>query len=240
MKFANPHNFRKLGNALLPWITMSALALLAAGLYYGLLASPEDYQQGDSVRIMYVHVPAAWMAMFVYTSMAVASLVGLVWRHTLAELYTRAVAPLGAAFTAICLVSGSLWGAPSWGTWWVWDARLTSVLVLFFLYLGYIVLVDAFDDEQRGLNAGAILVLVGAVNIPIIKFSVTWWNTLHQPPSVTRLGAPAIDGSMLLPLLLMAGAFTLIFAALAILRIRTELAGRRLKVIRMKEAAAHG
>src|SRR3546814_851842 len=166
---------------------------------------------------MYVHVPAAWMALFVYANMAAAAAAGLVWKHPLADLFCEAVAPVGAGFTAICLVTGSLWGQPMWGTWWEWDARMTSVLILFFLYLGYMALVNAFDDRSRGLKAGAVLVLVGIVNLPIIKFSVEWWNTLHQPTSVSRLGAPALDPSMLAPLLVMALAFTSYFVTLALL-----------------------
>jgi heme exporter protein C len=204
---------------------------IAIGLYTGLVTSPDDYQQGSSVRIMYLHVPAAWMAMFVYTSMAIAAFIGLVWKHIVAELYAKAAAPLGAAFTFICLITGSLWGKPMWGTWWVWDARLTSVLILFFLYLGYMALVDAFDDEQKGINAGAILLLIGVVNIPIIKFSVDWWNTLHQPASLMRFAKPAIDGAMLVPLLSMAIGFTALFAALVCIRLKTEIAKRK-KMVR--------
>ena len=228
-RFANPGRFMALARWLMPLCWAVAGLCIGAGLYTAFFTSPPDYQQGEAVRIMYVHVPAAWMSLFVYTSMAVAAFTGLVWRHVLAELYARAAAPLGAGFTFICLVTGSLWGKPMWGTWWVWDARLTSVLVLFFLYIGYIALVDAFDDEQKGLNAGAGLLLIGAVNIPIIKFSVDWWNTLHQPASITRLGAPAIDGSMLWPLLLMVAGFTAFFGALACLRLKTEILRRRLK-----------
>ena len=198
--------------------------------------SPPDFRQGETVRIMYVHVPAAWMAMFVYTNMAIAAAVGLVWKHPLADLFAKAAAPLGAGFTALCLVSGSLWGAPMWGTWWVWDARLTSVLILFFLYLGYIALVNAFDDPTRGTSAGNILLLVGAVNVPIIKFSVDWWNTLHQPASVIKLGGPTISGSMLAPLLVMVVAFTTYFITLVLIRLKTEILARKIQTIRMAEA----
>ncbi len=235
-RFANPARFQRISAAILPWSAGLTIVLLAAGLYLGLVASPADYQQGETVRIMYVHVPAAWMALFVYANMAVASFVGLVWRHPLAELFCKAVAPIGAGFTAICLISGSLWGEPMWGTWWVWDARLTSVLILFFLYLGYIALVNAFDDPGRGLKAGAILVLVGSVNIPIIKFSVDWWNTLHQPASVSRLDVPAIDPSILTPLLIMSAAFTAYFVTLALLRTRAEILNRRVQVMQLARA----
>jgi heme exporter protein C len=229
-RFANPRRFLELVKWVEPVAAIIAIVALVIGLYTGLVTSPDDYQQGSSVRIMYIHVPAAWMALFIYTSMAVAAFTGLVWRHIVAELYAKAAAPLGAAFTFICLVTGSLWGKPMWGAWWVWDARLTSVLILFFLYLGYIALVDAFDDVQKGINAGAALLLVGAVNIPIIKFSVDWWNTLHQPASLTRFAKPAIDASMLLPLLAMAIGFTALFVTLVCLRLKTEIALRKNRV----------
>jgi heme exporter protein C len=226
-RFANPRRFLGLVKWVEPVAAVIAVITIAIGLYTGLVTSPDDYQQGASVRIMYLHVPAAWMAMFVYTSMAVAAFVGLVWKHIVAELYAKAAAPLGAAFTFICLVTGSLWGKPMWGAWWVWDARLTSVLILFFLYLGYMALVDAFDDEQKGINAGAILLLIGIVNIPIIKFSVDWWNTLHQPASLMRFAKPAIDNAMLVPLLTMAIGFTALFTALVCIRLKTEIAKRK-------------
>ncbi len=229
-RFANPRRFLELVKWVEPVAAVVAVITLAVGLYTALVTSPDDYQQGSSVRIMYIHVPAAWMALFIYTGMAAAAFVGLVWKHIVAELYAKAAAPLGAAFTFICLVTGSLWGKPMWGAWWVWDARLTSVLILFFLYLGYIALVDAFDDEQKGINAGAFLLLIGVVNIPIIKFSVDWWNTLHQPASLSRFAKPAIDGSMMLPLLAMAIGFTALFVALVCIRLKTEIARRKLKI----------
>jgi heme exporter protein C len=234
-RFANPARFMRLSERLLPWCAAGAVALLALGFYLALFAAPPDYQQGEAVRIMYVHVPAAWMASFVYFFMAVASAVALIWRHPLADLAAQAAAPLGAGFTLVCLVTGSLWGQPMWGTWWVWDARLTSVLVLFFLYLGYIALVNAFDDASRGARAGAVLALVGAVNLPIIKFSVDWWNTLHQPASVFRMGGPTVDRAMLVPLLVMAVGFTLYFAALLMLRIRTAILESRVRAARLGE-----
>jgi len=217
----------------LPWTSAAAVLLLAAGTWLALLGSPRDYQQGETVRIMYVHVPAAWMAMLTYANLAIASAVALVWRHPLAEVAARAMAPLGAAFTALCLVTGSLWGKPMWGTWWVWDARLTSVLLLFLLYLGYIALANAFEDEARGTRAASILALVGAINLPVIKFSVDWWNTLHQPASVSRLDTPALHPSMLLPLLVMALAFMAWFATVLLWRIEAALAERRLAARRM-------
>lgn len=231
-RYANPTRFLRLANAILPWSTGLAVLLLGAGLYYAFGASPPDYQQGQTVRIMYVHVPSAWMAMFAYAVIAVASAVGLIWKHPVAHVVALAAAPIGACFTAICLSTGSLWGKPMWGTWWVWDARLTSVLVLFFLYLGFIALANAFDDAARGEKASAILALVGAINLPIIKFSVDWWNTLHQPASVTRMGLPSVHMSMLIPLLLMAAGFTALFVALVIVRARAELATRRIRALR--------
>ena len=235
-RFANPNRFLKLGRAILPWIAVCAVLCLASGLYFGLFVAPADYQQGETVRIMYVHVPSAWMAMFVYSSIAIASAMALIWKHPLADLIGKASAPVGAGFTVICLVTGSLWGKPMWGTWWVWDARLTSVLILFFLYLGYIALNNAFDDPVRGAKASAVLALVGAINLPIIKFSVDWWNTLHQPASVTRLDAPAIHSSMLWPLLLMALGFTLLYFSILILRVRSEVAAARIRNIQLVEA----
>src|SRR5438874_1808362 len=220
---ANPARFMRISGAVLPWLGGASLFVLALGLVWSLVLAPPDYQQGESVRIMFIHVPAAWMALSVYLFVAIASAVALVWRHPLAEIAAAAAAPIGAAFTLICLATGSLWGRPMWGAWWVWDARLTSVLVLFFLYLGYIALVNAFDEPSRGARAGAVLALVGAVNLPIVKFSVDWWNTLHQPASVVRLGGPKIAVTMLIPLLVMAAGFALLFATLTMLRMRTAL-----------------
>ena len=236
-RFANPARFMRFSAAVLPWCTGASLAAIAAGLCLGLIVAPPDYQQGEAVRIMYIHVPAAWMALNVYLLVAVASGIALVWRHPLAEIAARSAAPIGAVFTFVCLASGSLWGRPMWGAWWVWDARLTSVLVLFFLYLGYIALVNGFDDPARGGRAGSILALVGVVNLPIIKFSVDWWNTLHQPASVLRFGKPTIALSMLLPLLVMALGFTLLFAALLLVRMRTELNERKIRALRLNSMA---
>ena len=236
-RFANPARFLRLSAALRPWALGVALLTLGTGLWLALFDSPPDYQQGETVRIMYIHVPSAWMAMMVYTTMAVASGVGLVWKHPVAELYTKAAAPLGAGFTALCLLTGSLWGQPMWGTWWVWDARLTSVLVLFFLYLGYIALANAFDDESRGARAASILALVGVVNLPIIKFSVDWWNTLHQPASIIRMDGPHLAPSMLWPLLTMVLVYHLFFVTVLILRIRAQLTERRIQNLRLSVAS---
>lgn len=230
-RYASPASFKRFAARILPWATGGAVLCLGVGLYLALFVSPADYQQGESVRIMYVHVPAAWMAMFVYANLALAAAASLVWRHPLADAAGRAIAPLGAAFTLLCLATGSLWGKPMWGTWWAWDARLTSVLILFFVYLAYMALNAAFDDATRGARASAVLALVGAVNLPIIKFSVDWWNTLHQPASLTRLDAPAIHSSMLWPLLAMALGYTLLFVSLALIRIRAELIERRVAAL---------
>jgi heme exporter protein C len=228
-RFANPVRFMALALPCLPWLTVATFAVLGWGLYLALLNSPADYQQSETVRIMYVHVPSAWMALFVYTAMAVASLVAVIWRHPLAEIAAQASAPIGAAFTFCALVTGSLWGKPMWGTWWVWDARLTSVLILFFIYIAHMALSQAFDDPARGRRAAAILCLVGFVNVPIIKFSVEWWNTLHQPASVLKAGGPSIHADMLWPLLVMALAFKLAYLCLLIVRMRNGLAEAKIR-----------
>ena len=238
-RFANPARFLRIARALTPVLALSGLALTALGLWIGLLASPPDYQQGDSVRIMYVHVPAAWLGSGGYLALALASAAALVWRHPLADVAARAIAPVGALFTAICLVTGSLWGRPTWGTYWVWDARLTSMLVLLFLYLGYLALSDAEANHggERGRGA-AILALVGLVDLPIIKYSVQWWNTLHQGPSITLAGS-AIAPAMLRPLLLSLAGFTLIFAATVLMRMRTMLAQQQVGARARRLAEAH-
>ncbi len=236
-RLANPNRFMQWSGKLVPWCAAATTILLAVGLYLALFVAPPDYQQGESVRIMYIHVPSAYMATTVYALMAASSAVALIWRHPVADIAAQEAAPLGAGFTLICLVSGSLWGEPMWGTWWVWDARLTSVLVLFFLYLGYMALINAFDEPTRGARAGAILALVGIVNLPIIKFSVDWWNTLHQPSSIFRLGGPTIDPSMLWPLGIMALGFTLFFVTLWLVRIRSALMAAKLRAWRLQQAA---
>jgi heme exporter protein C len=237
-RLASPTRFAAFAARAQGWLAGAAVLLILAGLYFAFFASPPDYQQGEAVRIMYIHVPSAWMALFAYGFVALMSAVGLIWRHPLAHVLAIAAAPVGAAFTLVCLITGSLWGKPMWGAWWVWDARLTSVLILFFIYLGYIALVGAFDEPTRGDRAGAILALVGAVNVPIIKFSVDWWNTLHQPASVMKLSGPAIDTAMLIPLLLMAAGFTVLFFALVLVRARAELLARRVRALRLIEARA--
>lgn len=231
--YANPLRFQRIADAVYPWTAWATLLLAPLALYLALVVAPADYQQGEAYRIIFVHVPAAWMSMFCYVCVAAGSAAGLIWRHPLAEVAARAAAPVGAVFTAIALATGSIWGKPMWGTWWVWDARLTSVLILFFLYLGYIALHDAFEDPARGARAASILALVGVVNLPIIKFSVDWWNTLHQPASIMRLDGPALHPSMLWPLLLMALVFKLYFVTVLLLRIKAQLSERRIQNLRL-------
>ena len=235
LRYANPKRFMDLSGAALPWLAGAAAIFLAAGFYLG-FAAPPDYQQGDTVKIMFVHVPAAWVAMMAYGLMALSAAVGLIYRHPLADAAAKAAAPLGALFTALALITGSLWGKPMWGTWWVWDARLTSMLVLFFLYLGQITLVRAFDDPQRGNRAGAILALVGVINLPIIKFSVDWWNTLHQPASISLTGAPSMYIGMLLPLFVAAIGYSLVFAAIIVARMRAAVMERRVHGLMLARA----
>ncbi|WP_274627164.1 heme ABC transporter permease [Arvimicrobium flavum] len=224
---ANPTRFVGLADRAIPLLGALSALVLAVGLYMS-FAAPEDYQQGVTVRIMYIHVPFAWLSMMCYAVMALAALGTLVWRHPLADVSLKAAAPIGAVFTALALVTGSIWGKPMWGTWWVWDARLTSVFILFLMYLGLIALTRALDDPARSARAAAVLTLVGFINIPIIKFSVEWWNTLHQPASVIRLDGPTIHTSLLWPLLVMAAGFTLLFFAMHLAAMRTEIWRRRI------------
>lgn len=227
--FANPERFDRLASGLLPWTWGIAAALFAVGVPWALVFSPADYQQSETVRIMYVHVPAAWLAMAAYAGLGVSSFVYFIWRHNLADLAARALAPAGAVFAFLCLVTGALWGRPMWGAWWVWDARLTSMLVLFLLYLGYMALRAAIEDEKLSARAGAILAMAGLINLPIIKFSVDWWNTLHQPASVIRFDGPTIHASKLWPLSVMAIAFTVLLSAIVLTTMRTMIVERRLE-----------
>ncbi|MGE6784369.1 heme ABC transporter permease [Ensifer adhaerens] len=236
---ANPTRFLALADRLLPWLAGLTALFFVVGLWLS-FTTEGDYQQGETVRIMYVHVPAAWLSMMCYSVMALAALGTLVWRHPLADVSSRAAAPIGACFTFLALVTGSLWGKPMWGTWWVWDARLTSVFVLFLMYLGLMALNRAIDDPARSSKVSAVLVLVGFVNIPIIKFSVEWWNTLHQPASVMRLDGPTIDPEFLWPLIVMAIAFTLLFFTLHIAAMRNEILRRRVTALRRLAARAAG
>jgi heme exporter protein C len=235
---ANPTRFLNLADRLMPWLAGLTAALFAAGLYLAWFVAPDDYQQGATVKIMFIHVPSAWLGMFGWALMSVAALGTLVWRHPLADVAGKCATPIGAAFAFLCLVTGSLWGRPMWGTYWVWDARLTSVLVLFLMYLGLLALWRAVDDPSRAARAAAILTIVGAINIPIIKFSVDWWNTLHQSASVLRLGGPAIDPTILRPLLVMALAMTFLFATLLVGAMRNEILRRRVRTLRLMQARA--
>jgi heme exporter protein C len=235
VSLANPTRFLSLVDRMVPWLTASTLILLGIGLYIAFFVAPPDYQQGEIVKIIFIHVPAAWLAMFGYMLIAVAALGTLIWRHPLADVAAKTAAPIGATFTFIALVTGSLWGKPMWGTYWVWDARLTSVLVLFLLYLGLLALWQAIEEPGRAGRAAAILALVGAINIPIIHYSVVWWNTLHQPASVFRVGGPTIDPSLLAPLLVMALAFMLLFILLHLVSMRAEILRRRVRALRQTQ-----
>jgi len=235
VSLANPTRFLSLVDRMVPWLTALTLTPLGIGLYLAFFVAPPDYQQGEIVKIIFIHVPAAWLAMFGYMLIAVAALGTLIWRHPLADVAAKTAAPIGATFTFIALVTGSLWGKPMWGTYWVWDARLTSVLVLFLLYLGLLALWRAIEEPGRAGRAAAILALVGAVNIPIIHYSVVWWNTLHQPASVFRVGGSTIDPSLLAPLLVMALAFMLLFILLHLVSMRAEILRRRVRALRQTQ-----
>jgi heme exporter protein C len=238
-ELANPSRFLRAARLAIPWLGGLTVIVFAFALYRAMLA-PDDYQQGATVKIMFLHVPSAWLGMLCWGLMTIAALGTLVWRHPLADVTAKAAAPLGAAFTLLCLVTGSLWGRPEWGTYWVWDARLTSELILFLLYLGVIALWRAVEDASRAARAVAILTLVGAIDLPIIKFSVDWWNTLHQGASVFRLGGSTIDPTILIPLLLMAAAFTLLFVTLLLAAMRNEILRRRVRTLRLLQASAAG
>jgi heme exporter protein C len=237
-KLASPPHFYRIAGRLTPWFGWPAFLLIGAGLCGGLLLAPADYQQGDGFRILYVHAPSAWMSMFIYATMAIASAIGLVWRIKLAHAVAAAAAPVGAWFTFLALVTGSLWGKPMWGTWWVWDARLTSELILLFLYLGFIALRASTDDRERADRAGGLLAVVGLVNLPIIHFSVYWWNTLHQGATITKIGKPSITLDMLWPLLAMFAGFTLYFGAVLMTRLRGEVIRRERDAAWLREELA--
>lgn len=233
---ANPTRFMALAGRLLPWLAGASVLALGVGLYMAWFRAPPDYQQGETVRIMFLHVPAAWLGLFFYLVMAVSALGSLVWRHPLADVSQKAAAPIGAAFTLICLITGALWGKPMWGAYWVWDARLTSVLVLFLMYCGILALWRTIEEPNRAARAVSILTLIGVVNLPIIKFSVEWWNTLHQPASIVRMGGPSIHPSILYPLLVMIVAFTVTGITLHVAGMRTEILRRRVRTLTILEA----
>ena len=231
---ANPHRFSKLtGNLQLPLIILST-TMISLGLYYGLFDSPKDYQQGDAVRIMYVHVPSAWLASFLYFSLALSCIFYLVWKHPLADLIANAIASIGLIFSILTLITGSLWGKPMWGTWWVWDARLTSMLILFFFYLGFILLSNAFERKIDGSKTASVLAIIGLINLPIIKFSVDWWHTLHQPSSILRMDGPSIDKEMLFPLSLMMVGFSLFSLYLIIINVKRMLMEKKCEALILK------
>jgi heme exporter protein C len=234
---ANPTRFLALVDRLTPWLMAATAIAFAIGLH-GAVAAPDDYQQGATVKIMFIHVPAAWLAMGCWTLMSVAALGTLVWRHPLADVAAKAAAPLGCAFTAMCLITGMLWGRPMWGAYWVWDGRLTSVLLLLLMYLGVIALWRTVEDPSRAARAAAVLTLVGAINLPIIKFSVDWWATLHQPASVIRMGGPTVHASLLIPLLVMAAGYLLLFVTLHLAAMRNEVMRRRVRSMLMMQAEA--
>jgi heme exporter protein C len=225
-RLGSPPYLYALAARLTPWFAWPAALLIGGGLYAGLVLAPPDYQQGEGFRIIYVHVPSAWMSLMVYVAMGVAAAVGLIWRMKVAHAVAASCAPIGASFTVAALVTGSLWGKPMWGTWWVWDPRLTSELILLFLYLGFMGLRAGFDDTQRADRAAALLAIVGMVNVPIIHYSVIWWNSLHQAPSVMRFGKPTMPPSMVAPLLVLLLGFTLFFAAVLLVRVRAEILQR--------------
>jgi heme exporter protein C len=235
-RLASPPYVYALAARLTPWFAWPAGLLIAAGLWAGLVLAPPDYQQGDGFRIIYVHAPSAWMSLMVYTTMALAAAVGLIWRIKVAHALAASCAPVGASFTFAALVTGALWGEPMWGTYWEWDPRLTSELILLFLYLGYMGLRSALEDATRADRASALLAVVGVVNVPIIHYSVTWWNSLHQAPSVMRLSKPAMPPSMLVPLLMMLLGFTLFFAAILLVRLRGEVLNRERSASWVREA----
>jgi len=231
-KFSNPKRFQELSDNIYPWINFLAFVFILIGLYYSFFNSPPDYLQGETVRIMYIHVPSAWLSLMIYSSMGICSIISLIWKHTLADIISRSCAPIGASFTLVTLITGSIWGRPTWGTWWVWDARLTSELILLFIYLGHIILSNAFDDFRKGDRNASILAIVGLINLPIIKWSVDWWNTLHQPASLTKFGAPSIDSVMLFPLIFMALGLTFLFVSILLDRIKGEIYLRKIELFK--------
>lgn len=225
-RLANPTRFMGLADAVLPWLTGVTVILLVVGLYLAFFQAPPDYQQGHTVKIMFIHVPFAWLAMMGYSIIAVASIGSLIWRHPMADVAAKTAAPIGACFTLLALVTGSLWGKPMWGTYWEWDPRLTSELILLFLYLGYISLREAYDDLNKADRASAVLALVGVVNLPIIHYSVVWWSSIHQGPTIKKLDAPSITWDMAWPLFAMIIGFTLFFVAVLLERVRAEVLRR--------------
>ena len=234
--FSNPLRFQKLADKILPYALLLAVMNFLLGLYFAFFQSPPDYLQGETVRIMYVHVPCAWLSLMIYSIMAVCSFISIVFKHTLADIISRSCAPVGACFTLATLITGSIWGKPTWGTWWVWDARLTSELILFFIYIGHILISNAYEDKTKGDRNAAILALLGIVNLPVIKWSVDWWNTLHQPASISKFSSPSIDVAMMTPLIFMSIAFLSFFISLILLRIKGEILIRKIDIIKFSRA----
>ena len=234
--FSNPLRFQKLADKILPYALLLAVMNFLLGLYFAFFQSPPDYLQGETVRIMYVHVPCAWLSLMIYSIMAVCSFISIVFKHTLADIISRSCAPVGACFTLATLITGSIWGKPTWGTWWVWDARLTSELILFFIYVGHILISNAYEDKIKGDRNAAIITLLGIVNLPVIKWSVDWWNTLHQPASISKFSSPSIDVAMMTPLIFMSIAFLSFFISLILLRIKGEILIRKIDIIKFSRA----
>lgn len=229
---SNPSRFQKISDIMYPWVSSGSAIFFIIGIVFAFFLSPPDYLQGETVRIMYIHVPSAWLSLQIYVIMAICSFISLVYKHTLADIISRSCAPIGASFTVITLITGSIWGKPTWGTWWVWDARLTSELILLFIYIAHSIISNAYDDISKGDKNAAILTLVGIVNLPIIKWSVDWWNTLHQPASISKFSSPSIDSIMLTPLLLMSVCFLLLFISILLVRIRGEILIRKIEVLK--------
>ena len=234
-KYANPTRFLRLAGLVIPWLGALTIICITAGLYMAFFASPADYQQGETVRIMYVHVPSAWIALSSYLGLGISALFFLVWRHPLADVAARAIAPVGAVFAILTLATGSLWGRPMWGTWWVWDGRLTSMLVLLFFFIGYLALASGYERSERGARPAAILALVGCINLPIVIFSVDWWNTLHQPASILRSGGVSIDSSLLWPLFTMFIGLQSLFIVLVLIQMQSTLLQKRLNRMQLEE-----
>ena len=228
----NPHKFNKFTDYIIKPISYISIITLATGLFFAIYLSPNDYQQGSTVRIMYIHVPCAWFSLMIYSIIALCSIFSIVFKHTLADLISRSCAPIGACFTLATLLSGSIWGKPTWGTWWVWDARLTSELVLLVIYLGLIIINNAYEDKSKADRYSSILAIIGIINLPIIKWSVDWWSTLHQPASISKFSSPSIDSSMLLPLFIMTFSFFFFFISILLVRVRGEIIQRKIEVIR--------
>ena len=235
-KFANPLKFQRLTEKFEPLTMSVALILLTIGLFFSFFNSPPDYLQGETVRIMYIHVPCAWFSLMIYSVIVICSICSIIFRHTLADLISRSCAPIGACFTLATLLTGSLWGKPTWGTWWVWDARLTSVLILLIIYIGLMIINSAYEDKSKADKYASILAVVGAVNLPIIKWSVNWWSTLHQPASISKFDSPSIDSSMLVPLFIMTFSFFFFFISILFIRLRGEIIQRKIDVIRYNRA----